>query len=405
MSTPAKKKKGGEEFTIQPAELDTSADTPLLVSFPDFPSKPHSVKFQTFTKRQAEGASTSARKKRRIVVGQNSKLEYVGSNTDSKSYCRYVVGIFDKNTKKLTLRETELFHLTTAVKTLKRHESKHIGEKNMIARNALGEAFGTKKRRQAIRALEKNQVDVGGLNEVADVIKGAIDEKAAALPTRAEIQEEQKLDRGIPPYNAQAQTPAEVYAREDLISDAEMAAIQFKKLWKIRGAEDVKTQLAPMSLTSWVWGKIHACLRSKDDVSQFKTLLYLGYLMKFYTLKDRDLNSGKVAERLGGAPQIVADTLMDRFTEFQEDDGRKKFRMAPKLKDKLLAYILAIALTVNEYRLDINHMSSDMNIGVTKMTKVARELGCRVDSKRDEDGPQRKKVVLVVPLTFPTRTR
>lgn len=122
------------------------------------------------------------------------------SVTDVVGSDRYVVGVYDKKTKRLTLRESDIFRMTTTVKTLKRHESKHIGEKNMLARNALGEAFGTKKRRQAIRALEKNQVDVGGLTEVADVIKDAIDEKAAALPTREEIQAEAKQDRAIPPY-------------------------------------------------------------------------------------------------------------------------------------------------------------------------------------------------------------
>ncbi|KAJ3174084.1 DNA-directed RNA polymerase I subunit rpa49 [Geranomyces variabilis] len=394
----------GNGVIIQAAEMDPSPDAPIFVSFPDLPSKSNSVGFQTFSKRPAGAASAVAQKRRRIVVGQTPKLEYVGNN-DAKSFCRYVVGVFDKETKQLTLQETELFHLTTTVKTLKQHESRHIGEKNMTARNALGEAFGTKKRRQAIKAMEKNQVDVSGLTDVSDIIKGAIDEKTAAIPTRSEIAEDTKQDRAIPPYNAAAQTPSEVYAPEDLATDAELKALQFKQLWKIRGSDDVKAQLAPMSLTSWVWDKMHACLRSKDDVNRFRRLLYLGFLMKFYTLKDRDLNSGRVAERVGGAPAIVADTFMTKFTEFQEDNGRTKYRVSPKLKDKMLAYILALKLTLNEFKLDVNHISSDMGIPITRLVKVARELGCRVDNKRDEEGTARKKVVLTVPLTFPTRTR
>ncbi|TPX63372.1 hypothetical protein SpCBS45565_g06662 [Spizellomyces sp. 'palustris'] len=402
MST--KKRKVVEGGSIKPATFDNDTnDTPLLVTLPDFPTKPHSVKFQTFVR--SENESELVRKKLRIVVGQTSKLEYVGDNAGNKRYCRYVIGIFDKNTKQLTLRESDVFRMATTVKTLKRHESKHIAEKNMLARNALGEAFGTKKRRQAIRALEKNVVDVRGMAEVEDVIKGAIDEKAATLPSRDEIRQEAQLDRCIPPYNLQAQSPADVYNVEDIITPAELQAIPFKQIWRARAASDVKELLEPISPTSWVWDKIHVCLQVKDDSVRMRRLIYLAYLMKFHGFKDKDLNSQAVGKRLGGAPQIVAERLMNEFTEFQEDEGRRRYRMAPKLQDKLRAYILTLCLILNDFKVDASHIARDLGIAVNKMNDIAKELGCKHQQVKNPEGKSMKRMALTVPLVFPQRTR
>ncbi|KAI8816472.1 RNA polymerase I associated factor, A49-like protein [Fimicolochytrium jonesii] len=401
MSQPTKKRKVAATAVVGPAVLDETANVPALVSFPDYPTDPKSVKFQSFVAGQPE----AGRKRRRIIVGENQKLEYVGSNTAGKAYCRYIVGVFDKNTKKLTLKEADVFHLSTTVKTLKRHESKHIGEKNWIARNALGEAFGTKKRKQAIRALEKNQVDVGGLSSVADVIKTAIDEKTASMPTREEMREAAKQDRGIPPYDPDAKTPAEVYDINQLCSPGELKALTWKPIWKAASFDEAKQLLAPISPTSWVLERIHTLLQVKTDIVKFQRLLYLAYMMKFYTLKDKALNSKSVAANIGNAPQIVADTFMQRFTEYQSDEGRTKYRISPKLKDTLLAFIIALALSLNDFKLDLSHLAGDMGIGLTRMNKVARELGCRSELKKDETSQQRRWVSLVVPLSFPTKSR
>lgn len=72
----------------------------------------------------------------------------------------------------------------------------------MAARNTLGETFGTKKRRQQIRARERNMVDVDNLDNVADIIKAEIDDNVvpgAAVGAEAGGWEE----RGVVPYNVE----------------------------------------------------------------------------------------------------------------------------------------------------------------------------------------------------------
>ena len=78
-----------------------------------------------------------------------------------------MVGVFDKSTNELTLRRAPLYVVRHQVKTLKSLEpiveSKHDYQH---ARNVLGEAFGTKKAKAAIRAAEKNKVDVAAMKDV-----------------------------------------------------------------------------------------------------------------------------------------------------------------------------------------------------------------------------------------------
>ena len=54
----------------------------------------------------------------------------------------------------------------------------------MVARNLLQETFGNKKQKAAVRARERNQVDVAQLEEVASVIRDTITERSADIPDR-----------------------------------------------------------------------------------------------------------------------------------------------------------------------------------------------------------------------------
>jgi DNA-directed RNA polymerase I subunit RPA49 len=52
------------------------------------------------------------------------------------------------------------------------------------ARNTLGKVFGTKKARAAIRAQERNKIDVSAMGDVAGVLQDRIDEATENLPTQ-----------------------------------------------------------------------------------------------------------------------------------------------------------------------------------------------------------------------------
>jgi DNA-directed RNA polymerase I subunit RPA49 len=57
----------------------------------------------------------------------------------------------------------------------------------MQARNALGEAFGTKKAKAAIKAAERNRVDVGAMKDVQDFVVDSVRGGTSALPTKGKV--------------------------------------------------------------------------------------------------------------------------------------------------------------------------------------------------------------------------
>jgi len=138
-----------------------------------------------------------------------------------------MVGVFDKSSNELTLRHAPLYVVRHQVKALKGLEpileSKHDYQR---ARNVLGEAFGTKKAKAAIRTAEKNKVDVAAMkdvctsadpqflipttSQVADTLQSTIQSKMAMLPQAKEAKTEADNKRPIPPFNADASSPSEV---------------------------------------------------------------------------------------------------------------------------------------------------------------------------------------------------
>ena len=75
--------------------------------------------------------------------------------------------------------------LTRQVKRLKNAEAKPVTVSQRIeARNALGVTFGTKKAKAAIRAQERNRVDVDAMQGVASHLQLTITDSTSNLPTQ-----------------------------------------------------------------------------------------------------------------------------------------------------------------------------------------------------------------------------
>lgn len=98
------------------------------------------------------------------------------------------MGIKDKKSSKILLRNAPLHVLSRDVKAVKSLESlaRTSHEERMIARNDLGEAFGSKKAKQAIKAMERNKVDVSAMENVIGHIQGSIEASTVTLPSRGQ---------------------------------------------------------------------------------------------------------------------------------------------------------------------------------------------------------------------------
>jgi DNA-directed RNA polymerase I subunit RPA49 len=97
----------------------------------------------------------------------------------------YLVAVHDKCTGKTIFRPAPLHILTRQVKRLKNIHSTPVTVAQRIeARNALGATFGTKKAQAAIRARERNKIDVDAMKAVTGNLQSTIEDKTTNLPTQ-----------------------------------------------------------------------------------------------------------------------------------------------------------------------------------------------------------------------------
>ncbi|KAJ3049825.1 DNA-directed RNA polymerase I subunit rpa49 [Rhizophlyctis rosea] len=429
MSSKKRKSTGGP--SSQPAQYITNdADAPLLATFPDFPPKPQLLNFSTYMK-PGDSTTSQTGKRRRIVTAETQKLEYVADNANAKPFCQYVVAIVDRNSGQITLSAAEPMRVSTVVKRQKVHENRLISEKNLAARNALGEAFGTKKRKQAIRALERNQVKADvHVEDIEETIDTKIEKKVEKAEDKTDVGTAE--ERGIPSFDSSATKLEDAYKLDGIISNAELRAINYHPLTTCRNAEQLKELTESMKMGSWAYDTLNRLLKGTNrHAMSLRSVLYLNWMMRMYRMRENDLNAKEgFGRRLGSAPEVVAEGLKSKFTEFAEDKGQiryaafpvpsllllseptlivpaqPRYRMSPRMKDKLLSYILVLCLILNEYSLGITQLAADLKEPQTKIMAVARELGCKIGAMKGEgDVKGFKTASLVVPLKFPEQRK
>jgi DNA-directed RNA polymerase I subunit RPA49 len=125
------------------------------------------------------------------VAGETDAVEFESNEEETRRVadagCRYVIAVHNKRTSELKVLPTPMspYILTHTVKALKSIEPAPAPSalEYLKAKTALGETFGTKKAKAAIRAKERNRVDVGAMEGVMDFVMAGIDKAAEGLMT------------------------------------------------------------------------------------------------------------------------------------------------------------------------------------------------------------------------------
>jgi DNA-directed RNA polymerase I subunit RPA49 len=163
--------------------------------------------------------------------------------------------------------------LTRTVKALKSIPPAAAPSKTQFheARAALGETFGTKKAKAAIKAQERNVVDVGAMEGVMGYVMDSIDKGAGGLMSTGssttlrlrltlsdtlfrrleEAKDAADQNRLIPPFNATTMDPSDVYPLHDIVSEAEWKALS---VTAFDDANDDKERIAllPFRYSKWL---------------------------------------------------------------------------------------------------------------------------------------------------------
>ena len=188
----------------------------------------------------------------------------------------------------------------------------------------------------------------------------------------------------------------DVYKMEDLFPTHVLDSINVDDLWETRLFEEARSLLQNLEMTAWVSKELQIVLMDKTSKENAKKLLLIAWMQKFYNLKGSKLNDKRLSQKhMADASNVLLDHLFTLFVQKRPTQTGFTFFLDDKNKDKLLAYIVAMCLTLSNYKLDTHSFSSDMCITKRKLQSVAGELGCKV-LKTD--------IVLSLPLRFAKRS-
>ncbi|CCE62090.1 hypothetical protein TPHA_0B04200 [Tetrapisispora phaffii CBS 4417] len=318
-----------------------------------------------------------------VIHGQNKRLEYEGASDELVSQSnQYVVGVFNPEKKKVELYRVPLLKskvISKSSKNLAGPKIKSDETRMSVLRNKLGEAFGTKKAKKAITDLEKNRIDADKLAGSAIDIVASVRTAAKDLPTRAELQESLSNDRPTPLANVDATDVEQVYPIHNIISKKELAFIRVGPLMKEDDSEK-KLEMLPYTKSHYISKKLESISQS-ENMTKMQLLYYLSLLLGVYDSR-RVNNRVKLMERLNSPPDAIVDGIFDKFTILRASHfGKSKdrsFFIDPQHEDKLLCYILAIILHLDNFIVEISPLAQELNIKPSRLVNLFRILGCIV---------------------------
>ncbi|KAI0632958.1 RNA polymerase I associated factor A49-like protein [Trametes polyzona] len=406
-----KRKRGAEDADKTSLTLSSQPASqvgPVLASFPSL-EPPKSTAFKCYVQKGAD-KNAPFEAQPTIVAGEAETVEFFTADGPlSSTGCSYMIGVHDKRTNTTTLRPVPLHILTRQVKALKNLRPIEVStEERMAQRNNLGEAFGTKKAKAAIRARERNRVDIDAMKNVAGHLQDTIMQNTETLPTAEEAKATADSSRLIPPYNADAQSPKDVYALHDIIPEAEFNALPIS-VFKAAKSDHDRIALLPFKRSDWLRLQLKLIYSApKPNKTDLKIVYYISTMMAFLkssrSLGDKDA----LQQRLSGVPPIVIDGLISRFTEMERSTNKPK--MTPQTETMLLTYMFALCLQIEDFAADVETIAHDLSMAPTKVINLFKSLGCTIKklgpSELKERGlpdsaSETKRAVLKVPLEFP----
>lgn len=357
-------------------EIEEYQDHPSVVvgSFFKGVRVPKETTFELYKKKSSKDAF--------LLHGENDRLEYEGDGSLGSSN-QYVVGVYNPNKKAIRLYKAPVIDSKVISKSCKSLSGPRIKSesniKNSVLRNALGEAFGTKKAKKAIADLERNRVDSDKLVDSAIDIVDSVRSAAKGLPTRQELEDKITLDRPTPVANVDATDVEQIYPFENIIPKREMQFIRVGAFFKENDHEK-RLEMLPYSKSQYVSEKL-ANLTQVTQSTKLQLLYYLSLLLGVYENR-RANNKTKLLEKLNFPPEMLLDGVLERFTVSKASQvGRSKdrsFVIDPQNEDKLLCYILIIIMHLNNFIVEVSPLAKELALKPSRIVNLFRVIGAIV---------------------------
>ncbi|KAJ3572194.1 hypothetical protein NP233_g3247 [Leucocoprinus birnbaumii] len=440
--TTSKKRKRDHEQATVTVSSSNHTPGPLLAVYPAS-QPPASISFKSYSRKRSRSEGVNDAEDI-LIAGETDQVEFVTNEEESRrvaeSGCRYIVALHNKRTGAVSLLPSaKTPHvLQRTVKALKSIQTADAPTTTVYqqARTTLGETFGTKKAKAAIRAQERNKVDVGAMEGVMGYLMEGIEKGAEGLMTAGTSEEAKEAadnNRLIPPFSTTATEPDDIYALHSIIPENEWKALSISAFDETTSHKD-RIALLPHTRSQWVTAHMHRWGNpgsGKERKKNLKLLLYISALFAFRNAADRrDFNTDQIRERLSALPSIVVDGLLSRFTE--KARGSTSHQSTSATKTFLLTNLFALCLKVDNFATNTATLSNDLSISKDqyacfahlssivsqppfpflmniRVNQLFKSLGCKVSTLNQlertkhgvSDSGDSKYATLSAPLVFP----
>ncbi|XP_059956895.1 DNA-directed RNA polymerase I subunit RPA49 [Mesoplodon densirostris] len=343
-----------------------------------------------FTLYKSNDSTNPRKRSQRILAAETDRLYYVGNNFGTgalkcNTLCRNFVGILNKTSGQMEVYDAELFNMqplfsdesVQSESTLESH-TKSFREKM----DSCIEAFGTTKQKRALNSRRMNKVGSESLNSaVAKAAESIIDTKGVTALVSDAIHDDLQDDSlYLPPCHTDAAKPEDVYKFEDLLSPAEYDALQSpSEAFRNVTSEEILKMIEENSHCSFVIEALKSLPSSEESRDrQARCIWFLDTLIRFRAQKVIKRKSA-----LGpGVPHIINTKLLKQFTCLIYNSGSLRNLISDSMKAKITAYVIILALHINDFQIDLTVLQRDLKLSEKRMMEIAKAMRLKISKRR-----------------------
>ncbi|KAK0623012.1 RNA polymerase I associated factor, A49-like protein [Immersiella caudata] len=318
----------------------------------------------------------------------------------SRPLVRHFLGVFDPKTGKVEIVESRKMVVRGTVRSQKPSDDAMKPKKTAFEmRTELGQAFGTKKAKKAIRAVTENAITSGGAPgsmgsgdlALMDSIKGTTENMATREQLDAAIEQARPVPRG----NYEAEEIQDVYIPAQIIG-----AEVLKSIPVLDWQEKVKAQEAISVPSRFVANRISRVAHNENALERLRVMRYLLTVLVFWatTRPGRDRGTRAIGRRdqlksvAGAVPDLVMENIRRKFS----DNGV----MRKTHIDLLMTHCCVFASIIDNFEVNTLDLREDLKLEQKQIAQYFMEIGARMTQSKKGDKIDHI-ARLALPLQFP----
>ncbi|KAG6032516.1 hypothetical protein E4U41_007219 [Claviceps citrina] len=374
---------------------------------------PPKLAFHSYEARNSIKSKSKNGRTRELLLHSTShpSLDYTAREEgprQSATLLNHFVGVYDPKTGKLDVIEAKrmvIRGLVRAKQVAETSKGEKVANKSMLDRRIdLGQTFGTKKAKKAIRENALNAVapqrkpgeTPAEMNSAAKAVLQSVGQVTTQMSTKEELQSAVDEAKPVPKANLNAKDIQDVYDPKAIIGGEILNLVPIRE-WqeRARHSEGIQTT------SRFVAARVNVIATNNDATTRLRVLRYFNLVLTFYLNTKPGRQRGtrevpprdKLRELLSPAPEAVVENIRRRFS----DAGVvRKFHI-----DLLMAHCCVYACIVDNFEVDTQNLRDDLRLDQKSMNNYFREIGGRVKPVKTEGGHTVYLGKLTLPLDFP----